>query len=178
MKYNYCLTFKNSYVMKTPALKTIVVLAILPFISCAPVRFSANQGLTDKTGLKFYTVKPFLQVERELETNRIVKATVLYLPDLAHPQYMAVKDGFGSRKVDIKLTDGAINTFGFTSDTKVAESIDALAALLSKGTAALTDLNTLKNPVVIKAASNTVELYEILITDEKTILKEIAVEKN
>jgi hypothetical protein len=164
--------------MKTPALKTILVLTILTFISCAPVRFSSNPGLTDKTGLKFYTVKPFLQVERELETNRIVKATVLYLPDLANPQYMAPKDGFGSRKVDIKLTDGAINTFGFTSDTKIAESIDALASLVAKGSAALTDLSALKNPVGIKAVSNTVELYEIVITAEKTTLREIPVEKN
>jgi len=50
--------------------------------------------------------------------------------------------------------------------------------LLSKGAAALTDLNTLKNPVGIKAASNTVELYEIVITVEKTTLREIPVEKN
>lgn len=178
LKYNYCLTFKIFSEMKTQILKTIVLITSLFFIGCAPVKFSSNPELSGKTGLKFYTVKPFMLVEREPETNRIVKATVLYLPDLAHPQYMAVKDGFGSRKVDIKLTDGAINTFGFTSDTKIAESIDALAALLSKGAAALTDLNTLKNPVGIKAASNTIELYEIVITVEKTTLREIPVEKN
>lgn len=164
--------------MKTQILKTVVIITSLLFIGCAPVKFSSNPVLTGKTGLKFYTVKPFMLVEREQETNRIVKATVLYLPDLASPQYLAVRNGIGSRKVDIKLVDGAISTFGFSSDTKITESIDALAALVSKGAAALTDLNTLKNPVGIKAASNTVELYEILITDEKTILKEIAVEKN
>ena len=164
--------------MKTQILKTVVIITSLLFIGCAPVKFSSNPVLTGKTGLKFYTVKPFMLVEREQETNRIVKATVLYLPDLASPQYLAVRNGIGSRKVDIKLVDGAISTFGFSSDTKITESIDALAALVSKGATALTDLNTLKNPVGFKAASNTVELYEILITDEKTILKEIAVEKN
>jgi len=164
--------------MKTPVLKTIIIFSLMFYISCAPVKFSSSPGLTGKTGLKFYPVKPFMLVEREQETNRIVKATVLYLPDLANPQYMAVKDGIGSRKVDVKFTDGAINTFGFTSDTKIAESIDALAGLISKGSTAVAGLSVLNNPTGLKAASNTVELYEIVITSEKTILREITLEKN
>jgi hypothetical protein len=164
--------------MKTQILKTVVIITSLIFTGCAPVKFSSNPGLSGRTGLKFYTVKPFMLVEREQETNRIVKTTVLYLPDLANPQYMAVKDGFGSRKVDVKLTDGTLSTFGFTSDTKIAESIDALAGLLSKGSAAVTGLSVLNNPTGLKAASNTVELYEIVITPEKTILREIGIEKN
>ena len=90
---------------------------------------------------------------------------------------MAVKNGFGSSKVDLKLTDGSINTFGFTSDTKIAESVDALAALLSKGTTALTELSTLKSPQGFKAPSNTVEFYEIVIGADKTILREVVIEK-
>ena len=73
-------------------------LVMLLITSCAPVKFYSNDGLTEKTGLKYYTVKPFLHVERDAETNRIVKANVVYLPDLAHPQYMVMQDGLNSRK--------------------------------------------------------------------------------
>ena len=59
---------------------------------------------------------------------------MLFLPDLANPQYMAIKNGPGSRKVDLKLSDGCISTLGFASDTKIDDYINALSALLSKGT--------------------------------------------
>jgi hypothetical protein len=45
---------------------------------CAPVQFYSNKALTEKSGLKYYTVKPFLHVERDPETGRIVKATVIW----------------------------------------------------------------------------------------------------
>jgi hypothetical protein len=64
-----------------------------------------------------------------------------------------------------------------TSDTKIAESLDALAALLSKGTTALTDLTTLKSPQGLKAVSNTVELYEVVIGTDKTVLREVVIGK-
>ena len=78
--------------MKTSILAAIVSLIIIVFTGCAPVQFYSNKGLTEKTGLKYYTVKPFLHVERDSETNRIVKAAIIYLPDLANPQYMVIRD--------------------------------------------------------------------------------------
>ena len=103
-----------------------------------------------------------MKLERDNEGN-IVKADVIYLPDLANPQYMAIKNGPGSRKVDLKLTDGCISTFGFASDTKIDDYINALSALLSKGTYAVTNLDALKVPQGTKAMPNMVELYEIVM---------------
>ena len=68
---------------------------ILVLTGCAPVKFYSNPGLTENSGLKYHTVKPYLQVEKDPLNNSIVKATVIYLPDLANPQYMIIKDGFG-----------------------------------------------------------------------------------
>ena len=141
------------------------------------MQFYSNKGLTEKTGLKYYTVKPFLHVERDSETNRIVKAAIIYLPDLANPQYMVIRDGLNSRKVNLKFTNGSIDTFGYTSTGKVSESVDALAALITKSTDALTDLNTLKSLQAVKASSNTVELYEIIFGADKTTLREVSVAK-
>jgi len=155
--------------MKTSILAAIVSLIIIVFTGCAPVQFYSNKGLTEKTGLKYYTVKPFLHVERDSETNRIVKAAIIYLPDLANPQYMVIRDGLNSRKVNLK--------FGYTSTGKVSESVDALAALITKSTDALTDLNALKSLQAVKASSNTVELYEIIFGADKTTLREVSVAK-
>jgi hypothetical protein len=163
--------------MKKTLLAAFISLTIILFTGCAPVQFYSNKGLTEKTGLKYYTVKPFLHVERDSETNRIVKATVIYQPDLANPQYMVIRDGLNSRKVNLKFTDGSINTFGYTSTSKVGESVDALASIISKGTDALTDLNSLKSLQAVKAPSSTVELYEIIFGADKTSLKLVTVEK-
>jgi hypothetical protein len=152
-------------------------LIILTFTGCASVQIYSNKGLTEKTGLKYYTVKPFLHVEREPETNRIVKATVIYLPDLANPQYMVIREGFNSKKVNLKFSNGSLETFGYTSTGKVSESVDALAALISKGTDALTEINALKGLQAVKASSNKVELYEIIFGADKTTLREVILAK-
>jgi len=163
--------------MKNTMLALFISAAIFAYTGCAPVQIYSNKALTEKSGLKYYTVKPFLHVERDAETNRIVKATVLYLPDLANPQYMVIRDGLNSRKVNLKFTNGTIDTFGYSSTGKVSESVDALAALISKSTDALTDLNALKSLQPVKASSNKVELYEIIFGTDKTTLREVTVVK-
>jgi hypothetical protein len=158
--------------MKTSMLAAFVGLTLLMFAGCTPVRIYSNPGLTEKSGLKYYAVKPFMHVEREAETGRIVKATVVYLPDLANPQYMVIHDGLGSKKVSLKFTDGSINTFGYSSVGKVGESVDALAAMIAKSTDALVDL---KGVQPVKAPSNTVELYEIVFGKEKTTFRKVEI---
>jgi hypothetical protein len=160
--------------MKKQKALLILVLLVISISGCVPVRIYSDAGLTKKTGVKYYPVKPFLQVERDPATNRVVKSQVLYLPDLANPQYMAIKGGPGSSKADLKLTDGTINTFGFDSDAVIPETIEAFATLLSKGAGAVEDLNSFKGP--LSATANIVELYEIVITADKTFLREVKAE--
>jgi hypothetical protein len=159
--------------MKKSIFAAIVGLVILVLTGCAPVKFYSNPGLTAESGLKYYTVKPFLMVEKDPVNNNVTKATVIYLPDLVNPQYMVIKDGFGSKKVDLKLTDGSINTFGVESDMKIAETINALAALISKGTTAITDLVALKGIPQAAAASTITELYEIFMGPDGTTVKKV-----
>jgi hypothetical protein len=161
--------------MKNSIYSLLIVLLMLIINSCAPVKFYSNDGLTEKTGLKYYTVKPFLHVERDAETNRIVKATVVYLPDLAHPQYMIMHDGLNSRKLNLKFDDGTINTFGYASVSKVDGSVDALASLITKSTDAATELTAIKSIQPVKAPSNTVEFYEIVFGTEKTTLRKVEI---
>lgn len=163
--------------MKTSFLPALLCLVIFLFNCCASVHVYSNKGLTEKSGLKYYTVKPFLHIERETETNRIVKATVIYLPDLANPQYMVLRDGLNSKKVNLKFTDGAINTFGYASTSKVGESVDALAAMIAKSTDSLAELSALRSLQPVKGIPNTVELYEIIFGPDKTTLREVTIGK-
>ena len=163
--------------MKTTFLAAIISIVIIVLNSCSPVQIYSNKSLTEKSGLKYYAVKPFLHVERDPESDRVVKATIVYLPDLANPQYMVIRDGLNSRKLNLKFTDGAINTFGYSSTGKVDLSVDALAALISKGTDALTDLNALKSLQAAKTSANIVELYEIIFGPDKTTLREVSIGK-
>ena len=152
-----------------------LILAILS--ACTPVKIYSDSAMTKKSGLKVYTVKPYLKVERDAEKREIVKAELLYLPDLANPLYIGLKNGPGSRKVDIKLVDGCISTFGYSSDTKIDEYIDALSGLLSKGTYAVTNLDALKTPPASATVPNVVELYEIIMNEDSTTLREIIIGK-
>ena len=161
--------------MKNVLIKLVSGIFILAFTGCAPVKFYSNAELTKKSGFKYYTVKPYLQVERDPVNNSIVKATILYLPDLENPQYIAMKDALGSRKLDLKLTDGSINTFGLESDPKIAETITALTSLVSKTATAITDLSTLKGVPPAAAPSTITELYDIIMTNGLTSVKRIEV---
>ncbi len=164
--------------MKNAILAIIIVallgLSVFLITSCSPVKFYSDEGLTKSTGLKYFTVKPYLQVERDPQNNSIVKATVIYLPDLAHPQYMEIKGGLGSRKVDLKLVDGAINTFGMTSDTQIPESIEALSALVSKTSDAVKDLS-LKGIPPSASQTTITEFYEIIMADGSTTFRKIEI---
>ena len=122
----------------------MVSVFIYALTGCAPVQFYSNRSLTERTGLKYYTTKPFLHIERDPETKQVVKSTIIYLPDLANPQYMIMHDGLNSRKINLKFKDGYITDFGYSSTGKVSESIDALAGMISKSTDALTEINALK----------------------------------
>jgi hypothetical protein len=84
-----------------------------------------------------------------------------------------IKGGIGSKKIDLKLADGSINTFGLDADTKIAESINALASLISKGTAAVTDLSAIKVVPQGAAASTITELYEIFMSPAGTTVKKV-----
>ena len=161
--------------MKNALIKIASCVFILAFVGCSPVKFYSNGELTKQSGFKYYTVKPYLQVERDQATYNIVKATILYLPDLENPQYIAIKDGLGSRKLDLKLTDGTITTLGLDTDPLIAETLTAISNVVSKTASAVTDLSTLKGVPPAAAASTITELYDIVVTNGITSVKKIEV---
>jgi hypothetical protein len=161
--------------MKNIFSKIAVLFAFAVISGCSPVQFYSDSSLSHRSGLKYYTVKPYLMVERELTGNNITKASVVYIPDLENPQYVVLKDGFGSRKLDIKISDGTITSLGLTTEPLIAESIEALSALISKSASAIDDLSSLKGNYPGAAASTITELYEVIMIDGKTSVRKIEI---
>lgn len=161
--------------MKQAILRTAIFLALSALAGCSPVKFYSNSGLTESSGLKYYTVKPYLMVEKEAVSNNVVKVSVIYMPDLENPQYMVVRDGLGARKVDLKLTDGSISTLGLSTDPKIAESIEALSALISKSASAIDDLSNLKGIPPMAGSAIVTELYELTMSNGSTQVRKIEI---
>ena len=161
--------------MKNALIKIVSGIFILAYTGCSPVKFYSNAELTKQAGFKYYTVKPYLQVERDPATNNVIKATILYLPDLENPQYVAIKDGLGSRKLDLKLSDGSITTLGLDTDPLIAETLTAIGNMVSKTASAVTDLSTLKGVPPTAASSTITELYDIVMVNGITSVKRIEV---
>lgn len=160
--------------------KNLIMVAFCAIMlgSCTPVKFYSDPELTKPTGLKLYTAKPFLLAEREAESGRIVKSTIIYLPDLSSPQFMAVKNAPGASKTDLKLNDGILTSFGFEFEQMLPETIESVATLLSKTAGAVEDIEGLRGNESLKAAPNTMQLYEIVIEPQRTWLREINTVKN
>ncbi|MGE5458443.1 MAG: hypothetical protein ACM3RX_08820 [Methanococcaceae archaeon] len=158
--------------MKGSVIAAIIGIFMLSIAGCSPVKIYSDPGLTKASGLKYYTVKPYLLVERDASNNNIIKATVIYLPDLANPQYLVIKNGMGSRKVDLKLTDGSINTFGLATDPGIPGYIESLAAMVSKSAEAIKDLSGLKG-IPQPGASAVTELYEVYMDAQGTSMRKV-----
>ncbi len=138
---------------------------------CTTVKFFPDGSQTGSPGIRYYTVKPFIKVEREVVNNSIVKVEVFYLPDLENPQCIVIKNGIGSAKVDLKLTEGAISTLGISSDPQIAESVNALSSLISKTASAVGDLSSFKS--MPSSQSTVTEIYEVTMSNGITSLKKV-----
>ena len=96
-------------------MKRLITLLVLPlsiilFAGCATVKVYTDADLKNETGLRSYTLKPFLLVEYQAEKDNTVKTTVIYLPDLASPQYIVLKSGIGSGELKMSFNNSALKS--------------------------------------------------------------------
>jgi hypothetical protein len=148
----------------------------LCFLSgCASVNFYTGSDLTGKTGLKYYNVKPYLLVEPNATKDNSIKTSVVYLPDLANPGYLAIKPGFGSSELKVALTNGSLSSVGLLNESKIPESINSLAALLSKSGYAVNQFSQPGGVTIPSSEAPDFRLYEIIIGAGGTSLKEVTV---
>jgi hypothetical protein len=148
-------------------------LIICYLCGCASVKIYSNPELTTETGLKFYSVKPYLLVEQNSEKENGGKTTVIYLPDLLNPQYLVLKPGFGSNELKLSFTNGALSSYGVLSESQVTETINALATLASKSGYAVNAFTKAEPGPQGLTANPGFRLFEIIIGQSGTTLKEV-----
>jgi hypothetical protein len=141
--------------------------------SCSSVKFYSDAGLNTVTGLKYYSVKPYLMVEREISGNMAVKASVIYLPDIEKPQYVVFRPGMGSRKADLKFDSGALASFGMASDSEFPAALTALSNLVSKTATAAGELRDIRAPAFASSTPSVTEIYEVVMENGNTSFRKL-----
>ena len=153
--------------------KTLVVFVFFLFCSsCAGVKIYSDPEWQHQSSLKFYYSKPFLLVEYNANKDGTNKTTVVYLPDLTEPYYAKKINGLGSSELKIAYDNGAIASFGLSTDSKIPESVAGLRGLA----ATVNQLPLLANDAkALKSTQEkTFDLYAIIISEGKLVLKKVA----
>jgi len=152
----------------------LLVAASLSICGCATVKVYSDAGLKNETGLRFYTLKPYLLVEYMAEKDNTVKTSVVYLPDLSSPQFMVLKPGIGSSELKMTLKNSALESYGVVTDSQLPESMSAFADILSKSAYAAQTFTGREPQGIINQESGTYfRLFEIIMSDDGTTLKEV-----
>jgi hypothetical protein len=150
---------------------SVVILAACLCSSCATVKFYSDESLKNETGLRVYSPKPYLLVEYDGTKTVNLKTSVIYLPDMEHPQYIRIRPGIGSANVKLELSNGVLQAYGLTTDTKIPETLGKVTDLLTKSTSAIGDV--IRGKTEPGPGQPAFELYEIIISGGQTRLVRI-----
>ena len=160
-------------------MKKLLVLAVLAvafglLTGCATVKVYSDAGLTTETGLRYYTLKPYLLVEYMANKDNTVETSVVFLPDLSAPQYIKVKPGIGSSELKMTFSNSTLESYGVATDSQLPESMAAFADILSKSAYAAQNFSG-SRPDTDNVQERAIQfrLFEILFTASGTTLREV-----
>jgi hypothetical protein len=160
--------------MKRIPVIAAVVVAFLLSSGCATVKVYSDAGLNNETGLRYYTLKPYLLVEYQADKDNKVKTTVIYLPDMTSPQYMKIKPGVGSSELKMTFSNSALESYGVVTDSQLPESMAAFADILSKSAYAAQNFSgSGQGTETVQEQVTPFRLYEIIFTASGTALREV-----
>jgi len=153
-------------------IKAVIFGSFIILAGCASVKFYSDSDLENETGLRYYTLKPYLLVEYKAEKDNTVKTTVVYLPDLATPQYMGFRTGIGKNDIKLAFTNSALTSYGAVSESMFSETLESVASMLSKS-AYTAQAFTGPSPAEPDMSGRYFRLYEIIPGTGGTTLVEI-----
>ena len=160
--------------MKRLKLFVLPVACIVLLAGCATAKVYSDAELKNETGLRFYTLKPYLLVEPMAEKDNTIKTSVVYLPDLSDPQFMVIKAGIGSSELKMSFNNSALESYGVVTDSQLPESMEAFAAILSKSAYATQAFTGPEPPGTMNTETATpFRLFEIIPGPDGTSLKEV-----
>jgi len=139
------------------AIRGVSIVVLSSLFGCAHIDFGGD-------GLTYYDPKPYVFVSTTHEC--ITTATVVVIPE--RQKTMKFVAGYGSSELSASLTNGMIAAVGQKTDTKIPETINAIANLgsVAKGVTApickpaatlypvVSGIPDLKNPVPFAIGTN------------------------
>jgi len=160
--------------MKKLHVLAVLAVASILFTGCATVKIYSDAGLTTETGLRYYTLRPYLLVEYMAEKDNTVKTSVVFLPDLSSPQFIKLKPGIGSSELKMTFSNSTLESYGVAPDSQLPPSMAAFADILSKSAyAAQTFSGARPDKAPDQQNSIPFRLFEIVFTASVTTLKEV-----
>ena len=128
-------------------LRAIGALTILSCLtSCADLRFYKDEKGESPTLFKYYGTAPHLLIS-SAAPNAPPTATIIWLPDRDDVTYIKFRPGIGQHKFDVTVSNGMLSSIGNQGDTKIAETLGAVAQLMT----AKAQLITAKDEAAAKA---------------------------
>lgn len=123
-------------------------------------------SIREESGVRFYAANPYILVAENDDPEK-PDVSVVYLPDLANPQFARPQAGVGMAKLTMEFSNGILTKFGQETDTEIPELLDSVGSL----TKMLADLRRAE-PRDLRAArpAQRFQLYEIAIVDGRTRL--------
>lgn len=159
-------------IFKNLLISAILSVCFLVLTGCATVKFYSDPGLKNETGLRYYTLRPYVLVEYMAGKDNAVKTSVIYLPDLDDPQYMGFKTGIGKNDIKLAFTNSALASYGAVSESMFSETLESVASMLSKS-AYTAQAFTGPSPAEPDISGRYFRLYEIIPGTGGTTLVEI-----
>jgi len=160
--------------MKKLTVFALLIVSGILLTGCATVKVYSDAGLTTETGLRYYTLKPYLLVEYMANKDNTVKTSVVFLPDLSSPQYIKVKPGIGSSELKMTFSNRTLESYGVATDSQLPESMAAFADILSKSAYAAQNFSgTRPDTAPGQEQATPFRLFEIVITASGAALKEV-----
>ena len=150
----------------------ILFFSLLAFTGCASIKFYSDADLKRETGLRYYTLKPYLLVEYKANKDNSVKTNVVYLPDLADPQYVKITSGLGSTELKMSFENSSLTSYGIAKESEISDLLESFAAMLSKSAYAA---QTFTGERFTEPDEDEIyfRLFEIITDPEGTRLREV-----
>jgi len=160
--------------MKKNLVLAVLAVAGILITGCSTVKVYSDAGLTTETGLRYYTLKPYLLVEYMANKDNTVKTSVVFLPDLSSPQYIKVKPGIGSSELKMTFSNSTLESYGVATDSQLPESMAAFADILSKSAYAAQNFSGSRSDTDnVQERAIQFRLFEIVFTASGTTLREV-----
>lgn len=114
------------------AFALLTAATILLISGCAQVEVYTDSKLNrdSKTGIPFYSPKPYLLVVRTGAKDKPIEASVIYLPNIAQPLYAKLSPGiWGSSDLSVSFANGILTSVNQKVQPLPSELVTAFAGM-------------------------------------------------